>query len=115
MSGIPSSSTKLLAYKRHSAQGRVIAQWRRILAYMESERRPLCRREIAEAFNRLRGYGQTWDGGPAIPLASVCGRIKALLELGHVRVAHQAPDLETGHEVEFLEVVSEPTQRRLPW
>ena len=51
--------------------------------------------------------------GPTIPLASICGRINALVEAGLVRVARVDVDRRTGHRVEVLEAVEPARQLRM--
>ncbi len=107
----------------HVIAGKATTQRERILAYIRSQP-GVSREEIAHAFSVdytwvVGGaHGTTWDGGPPIPLASVCGRVKVLLGNkargwpAFVAVVSHAENPDTGHDVELLEAVQPaPVQR----
>lgn len=103
-------STSRDAYGKHVIDGKATTQRGRILRLL-AERAPLSRYEICRFFTSTQ-FKNTWDDGPEIPLASVCGRVKALIESGQVRVAMTDVDKRTSQRVEFVELVENaPVQR----
>lgn len=125
----PATDTSRVAYREHAIAGKATTQRERILAFVRWAGRtiPVSRATIAHGFSPTYwGWmkrtdrlslpaepGGTWDGGPPIPLASVCGRVNALIADGSLRVLSEpARDPSTGHLVELIEAVyPEPKQR----
>lgn len=101
------TSTSRDAYAKHARWGKPTTQRARILALLKGSRRPLSRCEIARAFE-LPG-----PGGPPIPLASICGRVKVLIQAGQVRVDHVDEDPRSGHPVQYLAIADKPAQMDL--
>ncbi len=71
--------TSAVAYREHVIEGKATSQRQRILNLLLASEVPLSRAEIANYFKGTP-FGDTWDFGPDIPLASVCGRLAALIE-----------------------------------
>lgn len=96
------------AYGAHVLSGKAAAQNERVLALLLSAARPMSRKQIAAYFRY-----PAQDGGPEIPLASVCRCVDALLPRrnpvtgeregpGLIVVDHTAPDPSTGHRVDYV-------------
>lgn len=102
----PASPTSRSAYGAHVLSGRSCSQRERILALLRSSARPLSRKEIAHYF-----AFPAQDGGPEIPLGSVCGRVNSMLPCpdkgnpGLVRVAYVEADPATHQRVDYLDAV----------
>jgi len=102
----PASPNSRNAYGAHVLSGRSCSQRERILALLRSSARPLSRKEIAHYF----GF-PAQDGGPEIPLASVCGRVNSMLpcpdkgKAGLLRVKYVEADPVTHQRVDYLEAV----------
>ena len=134
---MPPGDTSRSAHRQHAIDGKATTQLARILAYVRHAGNPVSRAQIAHAFSKDYGraaWGErrltTWDGGPVIPLASVCGRVNSVLEdpdlrdgltrarpddgqrdQAFLRVAYRAPG-DRGHEVEFIGPIDPaPVQR----
>lgn len=125
-------STSVEAYGDHVRQGKASSQRERILASIQ-DLGPVSRRELADLHERglgvkrpdLRHFPKkaawvniTMDHviyyavKPAIPLASICGRVRALLDSGLIKVVKIEEDPKTGKMVEYLEAVEpEPVQK----
>jgi len=102
--------TSAVAYREHVLEGKACTQRARILSLLMWSDACLSRAGIREYF--IGGSGSdTWDFGPEIPLASVCGRVNALVKAGLVKVKYEATDPVTGHRVEYVEAVR-PTPRQ---
>lgn len=108
---MPASDNSIRAYGAHILAGKATGQRARILALLASAARPMSRKEIAKYF-----AFPAQDGGPEIPLASVCGRVNSMLpdpakdKPGLVCVHHKEPDPKTGHPVDYLTPVNGRTQ-----
>ena len=98
------SYTSAVAYREHVLDGKATTQRQRILNLLQWTTEPLSRAGIADYF-RESALSDTWDCGPAIPLASVCGRLNALIASGQAKVAKEDVDQRTGHRVEYVEAV----------
>jgi len=146
---MPPGDTSRSAHRQHALDGKATTQLARILAFVRHAGNPVSRAQIAHAFtswsgeiylgrdkqgnhitSTVRRFSGAWDGGPPIPLASVCGRVNSVLEdpdlrdgltrarpddgqrdQAFLRVAYRAPG-DRGHEVEFIEVIDPaPVQR----
>jgi len=106
----PPGSTSRDAYTKHVVKGKATTQRDRILRLLD-EMAPLSRHEICRHFTATT-FKNTWDDGPEIPLASVCGRVNALIESAQVRVAMTDIDKRTGQRVELVELVENaPVQK----
>ena len=109
----PAASTSREAYRDHAVSGRATTQRERILAFVRRAGQPVYRATIAHAFSFSYRNGMCFDAGLDIPLASVCGRVNAMIEDKSLRVLSEpARDPSTGHLVELLEAVwPAPKQR----
>ena len=134
---MPPGDTSRSAHRQHAIDGKATTQIQRILAFVRHAGNPVSRAQIAHAFSKDYGraaWGErritTWDDGPPIPLASVCGRVNSVLEdpdlrdgltrarpddgqrdPAFLRVAYRAPG-ELGHEVEFIEPIDPAPMQR---
>lgn len=105
------AQTSRTAYADHVVAGRATSQRERILAYLRHCDEPQSRADICHAFKTTPTH-LSFDRGPEIPLASVCGRVNALLAAKLVKVVEIAPDEITRHRVEYVTAVRpEPVQR----
>lgn len=71
--------TSATAHREHVLDGKATSQRQRILNLLRAITEPLSRAEIADHCK-----GVTFDRGPEIPLASVCGRVKVQIGRAHV-------------------------------
>lgn len=110
------SATSTRAYADHARSGKTVTQGQRIL-WVLRELGPKSRAQLADLLESqtfLNAHPEI--AGPRIPLASVCGRVKVLLDAGLVRVVSHRIDGDTGALVEVLEAVEPaPEQRRFTW
>jgi hypothetical protein len=123
------SLTSSDAYREAVLSGRVQTQKGRILRFLLMQERPVSRAAVAQAFSldyvaRDAIGPQGWhtigvstvDGGPPIPLASVCGRVNVLVASGMVRELKGAGRGPMGDPVNLLEAVRpQPAQRGFVW
>jgi hypothetical protein len=109
---MPARNTSRRAYDRHVKAGRATRQEDRILALLRWSDRPLSRAEICRYFTAEPLFPKTWDNGPVIPLASVCGRVDSLVKSGLVTVMpYREIDPRSKHPVEVLmPIVPAPKQ-----
>ena len=107
--------TSIEAYGKHVIEGKATSQRERIFRFILNETlhgRSVNRSQITEHFAVDRFEGHTVDGKPPIPLASVCGRVTALLDAGIVEVDKSGPG-RWGRRVEYLKaVLPAPEQRK---
>jgi len=104
--------TSTTAYREHVIDGKAGSQRNRVLKALRFFG-PRSRAGIVALFedHGLLAAHPEIDG-PPIPLASVCGRVNAMLESGLLRVAKEDIDERTGHRVQYLEAVRpEPKQK----
>lgn len=96
------------AYGAHVLSGKAASQNERVLALVRSAAHSMSRRDVAAYF---RFPAQ--DGGPEIPMSSVCRCFDALLPRrnpttgeregpGLLVVDYEAPDPISGHKVEYV-------------
>ena len=97
------AATSIRAYNEHARDGKCSSQRARILAFLRASNEPQSRAEICRAFTRWAD--DTWDHGPNIPLASVCGRVHSLEVSGLIAVDHVEEDRYTGHRVEYMRAI----------
>lgn len=98
--------TSVVAYREHVLDGKATSQRQRILNCLLAYDRPINRSDLADLFQNNRDLiDTTWDHGPEIPLASICGRLNVLIASGLVRVVDERTDPRTGHRVEYVEAV----------
>jgi hypothetical protein len=103
--------TSTTAYRKHVVEGKATSQRERILGLLLASDQPLSRADLVHYFTAAP-FSDTWDHGPNIPLASVCGRLNVLIASKLARVAKIDRDPATGHAVEYVEAVRPmPTQK----
>ena len=109
--------TSVDAHRETVLSGRARTQRERILAFVQWVGEPVSRARIAAAFSgdyySIHHYtGMCWDGGPSIPLASVCGRVNVLVRSGMLRELKGVGRGPMGDPVKLVEaVLPEPRQR----
>jgi hypothetical protein len=97
--------TSTTAYREHVIDGKATSQKRRILWLLQNLK-PMTRLQIAHLFGeRTFLHAHPEIDGPEIPLASVCGRVNALIEAGLVKVEKEDVNPVTGHRAEYLTAV----------
>ena len=108
--------TSLAHYYEHVMSGKASTQRARIyefLVSMTNVNTAVCRNQIARWFSRRLPHPTIHSRYlPTIPLASVCGRVHALIEAGFVEVVETKPETEGNPPVEWLKaVIPAPEQR----
>ena len=105
------SLTQVDAYRETVLSGRATSQRERILAFVRWYGRPVSRQTICDGFQDF-GMG-SFDFGPPIPLASVCGRVNVLVKSGLLRELKGAGKGPMGDPVNLVVAVEpEPVQKR---
>ena len=109
--------TSVDSYRRVVLDGKATSQRERILAFVRYMDRRISRAEIAHAFSLdwyrdRKPFPTTFDGGPPIPLASVCARVFVLVQSGLLRELKGAGRGPQGDAVNLVEAVTPaPVQR----
>ena len=103
------SQTSRDAYYEHVLSGKATRQQDRIMCYMLKIGRPVTRHEMVNNYFCVGSFPRrALDGGPPIPLQSLCGRIDDLLGCNktqkpdYVMVSHIGKDPITGNKAQFL-------------
>lgn len=103
------SQTSIDAYHEHVMTGKATRQQDRIMRYMLKIGRPVTRLEMVENYFNVGNYPnkRALDGGPPIPLRSMCGRIDDLMGTDkqnpdYVMVTHEGPDPISRNKAQFL-------------
>lgn len=113
---MPVSETSLEAFYKRTIEGKGALQRERIMAVMDPEQ-PRSRQDIADLFDPH--LPRTVDGGPPIPLSSVCSAVFQLKETHLLERAYLALPNGGRSSVEFLRPTgrTEPpaTQGELPF
>jgi len=92
--------TSRSSYYDHVVSGKAKSQRERILELLRTDNLPPHnRREVSLVLR--------------IPINAVCGRVKALIDNGDIRVAYIAEDPQTNKRVEYLAFIHSVSQARL--
>ena len=102
--------TSITAYNEDVKSGKIPSQRRRIEIIIRQQG-PLTRREIKNWSDFL-----SLDRGlPYIPMSSVCGRVRALIDSDLIHVSDHKLCPTTGKKVQVLKYGPEPSQGKFRW
>jgi len=114
------SQTSRDAYYENVLSGKATRQQDRIMCYMLKIGRPVTRHEMVNNYFCVGSFPRrALDGGPPIPLQSLCGRIDDLIGTDkqhpdYIQVSHEGPDPITGNKAQFLVPIKDAWgQRRM--
>jgi len=112
------SQTSRDAYYDQVLSGKASRQQDRIIRYMLKIGRPVTRHEMVNNYFCVGSFPRrSLDGGPPIPLQSLCGRIDDLMgtdksDPDYVMVSHEGPDPITGNKAQFLVPIKDAWDQR---
>ncbi len=96
------TETSLKAYYALVMSGEDNKQRHRIMRHMLAVGRPVTRHEIADSYFCVRPGPRALDEGKVIPLQSVCGRVRELLDKQVIEVVREGKCPITDNSSEFL-------------
>jgi len=100
--------TSISAYNEDVRSGKIPSQRRRIEKIIQAYG-PITRRDIRKIVKWLCEIDNAWGANiPDIPMSSVCGRVRALIDSNLIHVSDHKTDPTTGKRVQLLKWGPQP-------